>query len=444
MLKKILLTVAMLVFTSQGGYADDYYNFGKWSIGSYTDLAGIAGFVDTNGKIPGGKNGDEYIIFSTCHQGAIYRVTVNGDPNARGDQVADRNFTKVSEHNDTDIICGGDGSFYVDDSGIYFGNAGYTKKVVKWDHNWTNKRTVTSPAPDTAQTLAYDPNTNRWWTATMSREVYRYNDTNNSWEYQFTYPNLAGGHNDGIAIVNSKLYLSDMTSDMILVYDLNTTTGDLIAGTDVNYTYTDSSDVEGMGYGPNQHFWFSSSYWSGTPKIYEVGDGKLVPSCKQTFNYSTSWTVGISNCNDITVPGIDDAVMVMVKVEDGVPKLIFATADQGAKKWLEALDYTVESNLTLQTGQGFFTFSKSDLSQTVDTGKAKNNYVNFTKDIITFVGFNISVDLNVKFSGKPVDTIWYYDGKKWNKWKPADGSETVVANQGLFVLPSGDFSLNIK
>ncbi len=65
MLKKILLTAVMLVGSSQSVFAaagDDYNVYGEWNL-SKTSLYDIGAFVDNEGNIPGGQDGDEYIFF---------------------------------------------------------------------------------------------------------------------------------------------------------------------------------------------------------------------------------------------------------------------------------------------------------------------------------------------------------------------------------------------
>ena len=141
------------------------------------------------------------------------------------------------------------------------------------------------------------------------------------------------------------------------------------------------------------------------------------------------------------MPGFDDAIM--AKMEND--KLIFATADTGAKAWLEGLDcnITVKDKLTLNTGDGVWLVGKSDIDKTITTGQSRNNFVNFVDGAYTFVGFNVQVNLNDKFGTQPVDSVYYYNGS-WQTWTPADGDRDVDANQGLYVLADGDFNLLVK
>jgi len=440
MLKKLIISTMATVALAQNVSADDYLLYGTWNIGGHTNIYDIEGFIDTNGTL--GTAGDEYVIFNSGRTGYIYRVDVNGDPNMHPDNpnpslvgdIADRTFTFVSKSAPNALQTGGGADeFYVDDTGIYFGSA---ELIQRWDFDWTDKNITLSSNSLNTQTLAKNTATHEWWTSTLDRKVYKYDNNTSSWQFQFTYPDLYGSHHDGMEIVNNKLYMSDMTSDKIIVYDLNSTTG--IVDNTSNYqiyTYSASPLVEGMGYGPNQHFWMSAG------PAYEVGDGNITTECTQTFNYGTQWTMYRSDCDNMKVPGFDDTIMAKM-VGD---KLQFATADAGAKAWLESLDcnITVLNQLTLNTGDGFWTVGKTDISKTIKSGENRNNFVTLHDGVYSFIGFNVSVDLYDKFGTQPVEAVYYYNGT-WETWKPEDGNQVVNAGQGLYVLPNGGFSILVK
>ncbi len=434
MLKKILISAIAVVAFGQSLNADDYHLYGEWTLDGLSSFYDATGYIDTNGTKLGVPEA-EYVIFNSRGIGYIYKVDVEGDPNMHPDNplatgpVADRNFTFISKSPFSLPSWGGTGEFYVDDSGIYFGSG---NNIKRWDFNWSNETDIITNGNLYSQTLAYNKTKNEWWTTTTSRDVYRYR--NNQWEYQFTHPDLAGGHHDGMEIVDNTLYLSDMTSDKIIAYELDETTGDVIPDSNITYSYTANPVVEGMGYGPNNHFWMGGGY-----ELYEVGEGNLTTSCTQTFNYTTNWTMERSKCDNIKIPGFDDTLM--VTLHDG--KLIFVTGDARTKAWLEELGIEVHNEVTLHTGEGVWLIAKSDISKTITTGESRNSYVYFTNGAYKFIGFNIAVDLNDKFGTQPIDSIYYYNGG-WNTWTPADGTQTVPANQGLYVLPNGDFSLLIK
>ncbi len=417
--------------------ADDYYNYGTWTPDGLSAIYDVTGYIDTNGKL--GEAENEYVIFNNNGIGYIYRVNVAGDPNMHPDNplatgpVAERSFTFVSKSPFSLPSWGGQDEFYVEESGIYFGSG---NSIKKWDFNWENETDIISNGNLYSETLAYNKTKHEWWSTTGGRAVYKYNNDTSSWEYQFTHPNLAGGHHDGMEIVDNTLYLSDMTSDKVVAYELNAS-GAVSDPTDYQiFTYTASPVVEGMGYGPNEHFWIGGGY------LYEIGEGNLTTSCTQTFNYTTNWTMQRSKCDNIKVPGFDDTIM--AKMVDG--KLVYATADAGAKAWLEGLNcnVTVVDELTLKTGEGIWLVSKSDISKTVNTGQSRNNFVNFVNGAYTFVGFNVAVDLNSKFDATKIASVYYYNNGSWHTWTPANGSLSVEADQGLYVFAKDDFSMTVK
>jgi len=266
---------------------DDYYMYGDWNLGAPGKdyLTGVNGYVDTNGYL--GDPEAEYIFFtggpSYCghHTAYVYRVDTAGDPNMHPDNpdatgpIAPRTFTLVSTHYMGYYCSGHDNAFYVDDTGIYYGAAPGWGGIYHWDFDWNPIGwEVSTAAPAGAQTLARNPNTGDWWVGLANRQVYKWDGS--SWVYQFTHPDLGGSHHDGMEIIGSSLFISDMTSDVIIQYRLDTS-GNVIdpPGTPYNtFTYTTPAyrNVEGLGYGPNKHIWISS--WNSYT-IYEIGGGPL-------------------------------------------------------------------------------------------------------------------------------------------------------------------------
>ncbi len=437
MLKKIVISTVAIFALGQTLLADDYHLYGEWNIDNLYQFNDVTGYIDTAKKLNDNANA-EYVIFNSGGIGYIYQVQVNGDPNMHPDNplatgsIAERTFTFVSKSPFSLPSWGGSDEFYVDETGIYFGS-GYNIK--HWDFNWSNETDIITNGNIWSETLAYNQTTHEWWTTTRDRDVYRYQ--NNQWKYQFTYPSLEGSHHDGMEIVENILYLSDMTSDKIIAYQLDEVTGDANLTPRGIYSYTASPVVEGMGYGPNNHFWIG-----GNNEIYEIGEGNLTTTCSQTFNYTTNWSMQRSKCDNIKVPGFDDTIM--AKMENG--KLIYATADAGAKAWLKRLDcnVTVVDELTLNTGDGVWLVGKTNITKNIAQGESRNNYMYFLNGAYSFIGFDVEVDLNSKFGTAPVENIYYYANGHWNSWSPVDGSKNVPANQGLYVLPNADFNLLIK
>ena len=299
----VMIASVLVIVPTAIAAPDDYYMYGDWNLGAPGNdyLTGINGYVDTTGIIGWGDPGDGYIIFtgsSASYYGAhiayIYKVETAGDPNMHPDNpeangsIANRTFTLVgSPYNIGTYASGHDNAFYVDDTGIYYGtannpyygNPGWGTVmgggIFRWDFDWTNKTCVVpTPAPAGTQTLARNPNTGDWWVGLGNRQLYKWDGS--SWVYQFTHPNLAGDHHDGMEIIGDSLFISDMTSDVIIQYRLDAS-GNVIDPPDTPYntfSYTTPAyrNVEGMGYGPNKHIWISG--WNSYT-IYEIGGGKL-------------------------------------------------------------------------------------------------------------------------------------------------------------------------
>ena len=167
--------------------------------------------------------------------------------------------------------------FYVDSTGVYLGpNIG----IYKWDHDWNYLGQIGPAfgAGFTSQSLAYDSKDNIWFTCTYDWHVYQLSDTDGdgslmdeTWQYIFTSPTYGGGHHDGMEYVGGYLWLSDMTVAVIgkWQYDAGTHTWTELG----RYTYPYVNYVEGMGFGPNDHFWMTSGFPGGGGTIfYEVGD----------------------------------------------------------------------------------------------------------------------------------------------------------------------------
>lgn len=107
----------------------------------------------------------------------------------------------------------------------------------------------------------------KWWLANENSQVY--SSTGGDWIYEFTWPSMDGGHGDGMEYVNGHIFVSDMTSNYIAMWDE-------IGGvwTEIErFAYTEAGGnkyVEGMGFGALGHFWAGSGSY-----IYELGGGSI-------------------------------------------------------------------------------------------------------------------------------------------------------------------------
>jgi hypothetical protein len=277
--KTVLLAAAIVcvIMAAQSVQAADYYNYGSFNPGKGY-VTGMGGYVDTNGYIEG-ISGGEYLFFtggpsySGNHYAYIYRVDTAGDPSLHPDNpdatgtIATRTFTQVGDsYYMGNYHAGHENAFYVNDTGIYYGADDFG--VTHWDFGWADRTVIAPTTPVTTQTFAYDEIGDNWWAGDGSRNLYMYDGT--SWVYQGTHKELGGGHHDGMTIIDGKMFVSDMTSDVLAMYNLDGSIN--WANPDEEFSYSESAPVEGMGYGPNNHIWISG-WSSGT--FYEIGGGEL-------------------------------------------------------------------------------------------------------------------------------------------------------------------------
>jgi hypothetical protein len=123
--------------------------------------------------------------------------------------------------------------------------------------------------------LGYDEINNKWYASVENpRTVYSYHEPSNSWVGEFTFPDLAGSHMDGLEVVvdpNSGtpyVYVSDMTSDYLGQY-VRDRGGQWRQVNLFEYQGT-GEYVEGMGFGALNHFWAAAG-----SAVYEIGGGDL-------------------------------------------------------------------------------------------------------------------------------------------------------------------------
>lgn len=113
-----------------------------------------------------------------------------------------------------------------------------------------------------------------WYASNEQNDVYRYDS--GTWTHIIDHVlSPGGGHLDGLEIVSLDvtddgidnaeewIFVADMTSDYMKRYSLDGTFQE-------TYTYNDPSSMylEGMGFGPNNHFWAT-----GPGTLYEIGGG---------------------------------------------------------------------------------------------------------------------------------------------------------------------------
>jgi PKD repeat protein/predicted phosphohydrolase len=291
----VLSTLSILGIRPVSAATNDYVVFSQfdpgvgpiWACGGYVEYYGVPEWGDEI----------QYVYFIKDTTGYKYKVWVTNeggpsDPTPYIDirqhpsspypshvgPVEPRHFEYVSSKNLAPYSANLDvEEFYVDSTGVYLGpNVG----IHKWDHDWNYIGQV-GPAFGggfSCQSLAYNAKDNIWYTATYDRRLYQLSDTDGdgnlmdeSWQYVFTYPNYGGSHHDGMEYVGGYLWISDMTVAVIGKWQYNSGTH---TWTEVGrYTYPYVNYVEGMGFGPNDHFWITSGFPGGGGHVfYEVGD----------------------------------------------------------------------------------------------------------------------------------------------------------------------------
>jgi hypothetical protein len=280
-------------------FADDYFVYSKFDPPEISEgVVGVGGYVEDIGvpEIWGdeiqyiyflsGTIGYKYRVWVTNHGGpedpTPDRIDINQHPGhydpAHVGPIEPRHFEFVSSANLEGYTGGSQkhkDEFHVDSTGIYIGANEYG--IHKFNHDWTYVGKIANPTPVTTESLAYNSEENTWYAGGRERTIYQLADTNGdgnfldeSWQAAFTYPSYGGNHHDGLDYAGGFLLISDMTSDVIgkWKYDVDTSTWSEYR----KYLYSEPAPVEGMGFGPCNHFWIGA----GAPYFYELG-GEINP-----------------------------------------------------------------------------------------------------------------------------------------------------------------------
>ncbi|MFW9807858.1 MAG: LamG domain-containing protein [Candidatus Thorarchaeota archaeon] len=244
--------------------------------------------------------------------------------------------------------------FHVDERGIFLGAWPYG--IYQFDHSWNDDNNDGYPdrppelianAPPVPQsnilerteTLAYDPDNDVWYAGARdlgdpTRNIWQASDLDSdgfyeTWEVIFAYPSMnplhTSEHHDGLDYAGGSIWISDMYSDKIAQWSK-------IDGVWVEenlFEYTEVGVVEGMGFGPNNHLWAASFWWTGdiAPNLYEFGGGNLqaeIPPYQVSIDIKPeSWPnpinmentgvlpVAICGTEDFDVTSIDPASVVI-------------------------------------------------------------------------------------------------------------------------------------
>ncbi len=289
-MKKFLLLMAamMLVFgmtlNASADFIDgtgptgDYYQYASFSVGSSAYLGG--GDVDAYGNtIYVNRNGyylDAYTVtlLDSDGDGALEPDQHPDNPDATG-PIEGRTLSLVETYNVSALDGATVGEIYAASDRVYFlgEDEGDVYQYV-FSSGLTSK-VVDSPTFNLSQ-LGYDDVNDKWYASNeSSRTIYGWDG--DSWEIEFTFSALAGGHMDGLEVVTDPdtntpyVYVSDMTSDYLGQWYFDGTSWveqNLFA-----YAGT-AGDVEGLGFGALGHFW-STTGFSNSGTLYEIGGGDL-------------------------------------------------------------------------------------------------------------------------------------------------------------------------
>jgi len=286
----VAITPAMAITTT-----GNYYKYAHFTPSNSDFIAGydVGGYVHSDGTeylFVGNRNGQNCDMYTVS-------IPIGSDPNMHPDNpdatgpMAPRTLTHIGSYNyyaDCGFSSGSINEFIVTEDAIYLGPSVYSSgsdyyaKIFKWTINWNTLTwspvglVVDAKLPQHyhTQTLGYDEEHTIFYTGTASdRNVLSFQmGVDTEWNWEFTHTTTpSGSHHDGLEYVAGYLWISDMTSAYILQYEY-TGAGSFNGWEEMNiFTYPGFPGcVEGMGFGPNQHFWASCGN-----DLFELGGGEL-------------------------------------------------------------------------------------------------------------------------------------------------------------------------
>lgn len=337
--------------TITAAIGDDYFLYSTHNPANIGDVTGVGGYVQSYGDPKVWGDEVQFVYFLSGTMGYKFKVwlTDNGaapspgwiEPHQHPENpyvtgpIEPRHFQYVSSK-DLSPYTSGSGShseeFHVDSSGIYLG--AYNKGIHKWDHSWNYIGKIANSPGTRTESLAYNPDDDVWYAGGRYRTIYELSDTDNdnsfldeTWVSIFTYPSYGGGHHDGMEYVGGYLWISDMTSDVLGQWYYDTGTSSWTEKQ--QFTYTEVASLEGMGFGPNDHFWAGSG-WGDDSYFYEIGGGELqkeleIPvdvdikpgSCPNPINPKGKGVLPVAICgtDDLDVTTIDPATILLTREE---------------------------------------------------------------------------------------------------------------------------------
>jgi len=274
-MKKLTIVGAMvgaLLFALSMGTtaiaAEDYYEFSEYSgLGSEYDVACYGNTI---------YYGSATIVYAV--DVSVPDITKKDEPRYLPDGTPNPNYQPRTFSNVRSIILqppagvslnwGSVGEMYVDDQYIYtIGNSNQIYAFDKTTGQYVAQVvTNTDSSVPRASHLSYGGG--KWWMSNEDREVW--SSTGGDWHYEFTWNDMAGSHGDGMEYVNGHIFVSDMTSNYIAMWDY--VNGQWQETKRFSYTEPGGVNkyVEGMGFGALGHFWAGDGR-----EIYELGGGTI-------------------------------------------------------------------------------------------------------------------------------------------------------------------------
>lgn len=259
----------------------EYYEYANFASGSGNVYKG-GGDVDAFGnRLYVNRDGNwldvyDVTLLDTDGDGVFEPDQHPDNPNATGPKEA-RTLTYVTSYNVSALDTPTIGEIYAASDRVYFlaeGNAGIKEYVFA---TGVTNTVVSSPGVNLSH-LGYDDVNDVWYASNeQARKVYSWSGS--AWVEEFEYPNLTGGHMDGLEVVTDPttnipyVYVSDMTSDYLGQYRYDTATSAWVQENLFEYDGT-GGYVEGMGFGALGHFW-STTGFANYGNLYEIGGGDL-------------------------------------------------------------------------------------------------------------------------------------------------------------------------
>ncbi len=256
----------------------EYYLFARFTTddseyrgGADVDCLGDHCFVNRDGS-----HVDEYSIeLLDTDQDGLFEPNQHPDNPDNPGPVEERVLTYIQTYDVPSLSSPGASELYITQSDFFF-----TSPDGVYQYNLASSQSTliapwNSSLPVFNEVLGYDDIHQIWYTAVDPRYVYSWDADHSEWALEFSYPNLAGSHNDGIEVVTDPntnipyVYVSDMTSDFIGQY-LKHADGHWEQVNLFQYNESNGDYLEGMGFGALSHFWAC-----GPDSLYEIGGGDL-------------------------------------------------------------------------------------------------------------------------------------------------------------------------